>query len=99
MWNFISSPEDDFLERDLGFNAQFFAFAVFIGPLLPKPHAWGSERSQDKAWGGAPQEREVIILWDDLQGVDPARDSEGMDFPSLKILISKSNSIIIIAGI
>lgn len=63
MWNFISSPEDNFLERDLGFNAQFFAFAVFIGPLLPKPNAWGSERSQDEAWGRALQERGVIILW------------------------------------
>ena len=63
MWNFISSPEDNFLERDLGFNAQFFAFAVFIGPLVPEPNAWGSERSQEEGWGGAPQEREVIILW------------------------------------
>jgi len=84
MWNFISSPEDNFLERDLGFNAQFFAFAVFIGPLVPEPNACGSERSQEEGWGGAPQEREVIILWDDFQEADSARDSEGVDFRSLK---------------
>lgn len=81
MWNFISSPEDNFLERDLGFNAQFFAFAVSIGPLVPEVLRGARERDEVE-----PHRREKWLFYerDDLQGVDSAGGSEGADFPSLK---------------
>ena len=43
---FHFQPEDNFLERDLGFNAQFFAFAVSIGPLVPEVLRGARERDE-----------------------------------------------------
>lgn len=41
MWNCISSPEDNILERYFGFIVQFFALTMCIGPLVPKQNVQG----------------------------------------------------------
>ena len=62
VWDFIPSPEDNTLERYLGFNVQFFAFAVPLARLClnkcPRPSGQGVGK-----WRNSTKKGEVMIPW------------------------------------